>query len=96
MSTFEHGLLAPKGVTRHPPLFPAFELSRFATNTDGTTRLDVATRRAGDSWRALLAPFFGVTAPCRSTDSKHDGRPLCAAPRRYVRAGACYHVCAIP
>ena len=56
MSAFEHGLLAPKGVTRHPPLTSAFELSRFATNTDATTRLDVATRRVGDSWRALLAP----------------------------------------
>ena len=27
MSAFEHDLLSPKGVTRHPPLSPAFELS---------------------------------------------------------------------
>ena len=36
---------------------------------------------AGDSWRALLAPFVGVTAPCRSTDSKHDDCPPCEWPR---------------
>jgi len=77
MSAFEHDLLSPKGVTRHSPLSPAFESSRFATNVDATTRLDVATRRAGDSWRALLAPSIVVTAPCRSTYSKHDGRSPC-------------------
>jgi len=77
MSAFEHDLLSPQSVTRHPPLSPAFELSRFATNIGATTRLDVATWRAGDSWRALLAQSIVVTAPCCSPDDKHDGRPPC-------------------
>jgi len=81
MGTFEHGLLTPKGVTRHPPL-------QHGRNHATRCRGLVCGRQPACSPR----PVFGVAAPCCSTDSKHDDRPLCAlpvAPCKWALAIAC-------